>query len=476
MNSPVIYWFRQDLRLEDLPALEAAATDSKLIPVYILDDDAAGDWAPGAASRWWLHRSLAALADDIAERGGKLILLKGDSGDHLARLAAQAGADTVYCSRRIEPWAREQERAVAETLSEQGVRLRVHPGSLLFEPEAVVKGDGEPYQVFTPYWRACRSQPEPPAPRPAPDDVDWYESGLDSDSLDKWQLLPQQPNWAASWDDYWQPGAEGAAQKLHSFLSGPLADYADGRDRPASDSTSRLSPHLQFGEISPRTVWQMAREAEQDPALSGQAEKFLSELGWREFSHYLLWHWPDLPHAPFKPAFEKFPWQQSDTALAAWQQGRTGYPLVDAGMRELWATGYMHNRVRMVTASFLTKHLRLHWRLGADWFWDTLVDASLANNSASWQWVAGSGADAAPYFRIFNPIIQGEKFDPDGDYVRRWVPELKDLPDRFLNRPWEASPEVLEQAGVILGEQYPQPLVEHKAAREAALAAYESIR
>lgn len=479
MTSPIIFWFRQDLRLRDHPGLSAAAaTGRPVLPLFILDHDSPGDWRPGGASRWWLHHSLAALDADLRARyGDGLLLRQGKAADVLAELCESAGADTVYCTRRYEPWAAGLEESLHTRLETAGIDFRRYPGTLLFEPGSILNQAGEPFKVFTPFWRHCLRQPEPPMPRPAPEKLDLLQHSLPGEPLEDWQLTPRRPDWASEWPQLWQPGAEGAGDRLQAFLAETVEDYDAGRNHPAREATSRLSPHLHCGEISPRMVWHAARNASRErPALADEVNKFLSELGWREFAYHLLHFFPDLPEAPFKTRFKAFPWRRGKNALRAWQQGQTGYPVVDAGMRQLWQTGYMHNRLRMVTASFLTKHLLLHWRHGEDWFWDTLVDADLANNAAGWQWVAGSGADAAPYFRIFNPVTQGQKFDADGDYVRRWVPELRELPDKYLHRPFEAPAEVLEAAGVTLGDTYPQPIVEHKAAREAALAAYEEVR
>jgi deoxyribodipyrimidine photo-lyase len=477
MDSPIIYWFRQDLRLQDLPGLAAAAASGvPVIPCYILDDAAPGDWAPGAASRWWLHHSLAALAGEISELGGTLVLRSGDTRSHLEQLIADSGARAVYCSRQYEPWAAGLERELHQSLANEGVTFKRYPGTLIHEPEHISNQSGQPFRVFTPFWRKCRSViPAPPGPA-LNAEVCWFDAPLDSDILEDWSLAPEDPDWAAHWPRWWRPGSGGAREKLRHFLEEGLDNYAEGRDHPALDCTTRLSPHLHFGEISPRQVWQTVLEAAVSaPALDQQVEKFLSELGWREFSHHLLHHFPDMSDQAFKPQFRQFPWIADEHKLRSWQRGQTGYPMVDAGMRELWQTGYMHNRVRMIVASFLTKHLLIHWRVGAKWFWDTLVDADLANNSCGWQWVAGSGADASPYFRIFNPVLQGKKFDVRGEYIRRWVPELKELPDRYLCRPWEAPEAVLLQAGVTLGDSYPHPLVQHEYAREAALSAYASL-
>ena len=476
-SAPIIYWFRQDLRLHDLPGLcAAAATGQPVLPVYLLDDDAAGERAPGAASRWWLHGSLAALAAEISETGGRLYLRRGDTLALLEELCKRTGASAVYCSRQYEPWAVALEERLHEALGAKGVTVRRYPGTLLFEPGSVLTQSGEPYKVFTPFWRACRKATPPKAPLERPASVNWQAPPDDGDNLKDWQLRPRQPDWAANWGDYWEPGSAGAHRRLQRFLEEAVDCYADDRDRPDRDGTSRLSPHLHAGDISPRTVWDAAQRVARGHGAAAKAvDKFLAELGWREFSYQLLSFFPTLGEKNFKADFDAFPWADDPEGLAAWQRGRTGYPLVDAGLRELWATGYMHNRVRMVAASFLTKHLRVHWREGEAWFWDTLVDADMANNCAGWQWVAGSGADAAPYFRIFNPVAQGEKFDPDGAYVRHWVPELAQLPDKYLNKPWEAPASVLRDAGVELDKDYPAPIVEHKAARQAALDAYGEI-
>jgi deoxyribodipyrimidine photo-lyase len=478
MTAPIIYWFRNDLRVDDLPGLAAAlAAGGPVIPCYVLDDESPGQWRAGSASRWWLHHSLSSLQSDISDLGGSLLLLSGDTREALPRLVADSGAAAVYCSRQYEPWAAQLEQDLHQRLSAGGVELRRYPGTLLFEPEAISNQSGLPFRVFTPFWRSCRRL-APAACQPGPTaKAHWYRGTLPCEDLDDWALTPANPDWAADWHQWWQPGSEGARRKLQRFFAHGIEGYSEGRDHPSLDCTTRLSPHLHFGELSPRAVWHAAlSQAADSPALDSQVEKFLSELGWREFSYHLMHHFPDIPERAFNPSFAEFPWIEDDNKLRAWQRGQTGYPIVDAGMRELWQTGYMHNRVRMITASFLTKHLLIHWRQGAAWFWDTLLDADLANNSCSWQWVAGSGADAAPYFRIFNPILQGKKFDAGGDYLRRWVPELAELPDRYLNSPWEAPADVLGNAGINLGTSYPLPIVDHPSARESALAAYAMIR
>jgi deoxyribodipyrimidine photo-lyase len=476
-KRPVIYWFRQDLRLTDLPGLQAAvATGRPVLPCYIYDTETPGAWAPGAASRWWLHHSLASLSSDIAALGGELLIRRGSAANCLQELAEEIDAAAIHCSRAYEPWAANLERTLHEGCQPRGRDFRRFGGSLLFEPENIHNQAGKPFKVFTPFWKNCLQQVEPLPPVMLDPEIRFCASGAGL-ALEDLGLLPRDPDWASHWTDLWQPGEAGAQQRLAVFLAQGIQDYSEGRNHPSRETTSRLSPHIHFGEISPRQIWHAARKAAASgPELEQQADKFLSEMGWREFSAHLLFHFPTLPEAPFKPHFEKFPWLGSPAALEAWQKGQTGYPIVDAGMRELWQTGYMHNRVRMIVASFLTKHLLIPWRAGENWFWDTLVDADLASNASGWQWVAGSGADASPYFRIFNPTLQGERFDADGDYVRRWVPELAGLPNRYLHQPEAAPAQVLADAGVEPGVDYPLPLVNHKEAREAALAAYGSIR
>lgn len=478
----VIYWFRKDLRLNDLPSLKAACADGKrVIPVYIHDDVNAGDWAMGSASRWWLHHSLDSLSQSLADAGNALHIFEGDTLAVLPKIAQQVGASSIYCSRCHEPWAAALEVTVHQAGESSGFDVKRYPGSLLFEPENILNQAGLPFKVFTPFWKACLRSGEPAPSLPAPTSLPIIAANrkdiAGEITLEQLQLLPQQPNWAAGWDEHWQPGEAGARKKLDVFLKQAIKNYSEGRNHPATESTSRLSAHLHFGEISPRQVWHAAAQKRfESPELSDELNKFLSEMGWREFSHHLLHHFPHIPEKPFKPVFDNFPWLGSRAALKAWQQGQTGYPIVDAGMRELWQTGYMHNRVRMIVASFLTKHLLIPWRAGENWFWDTLVDADLANNASGWQWVAGSGADASPYFRIFNPTLQGQKFDKHGDYVRAWVPELAAVPDKYLHEPITAPQGILYNAGVELGVTYPLPIVDHKDARQAALSAYGTLK
>ncbi len=471
MSEPAILWFRQDLRLADHPALSAVA-DRPILPVYILED---GAWAPGGAARWWLHHSLASLGRDLAARGVPLVLLRGDPRRLVPELAARIGAREVHAGRRTEPAGRRCDAETHAALEAAGARLVLHRTALLHEPHQVRTGSGTPYGVYTPFSRNVFGLLEGLAPAlPAPDALAAAAGAPEGLALDALALLPRapEPDWAAGFHDHWQPGEAGATARLAAFLDHGLAGYADRRNDPgAAWGTSGLSPHLHLGEISPRQVWHAAR------ARGGKGlETFLKELLWREFSHHLLWHRPEMPEAPLRADFAAFPWQPDDTLLRAWQRGRTGYPIVDAGMRQLWQTGWMHNRVRMITASFLVKHLLQPWQAGEAWFWDTLVDADLAANSASWQWVAGCGADAAPYFRIFNPVLQGEKFDPTGAYVRRWCPELAALPDRFIHKPYEAPEILLRGARITLGREYPAPVVDLAAGRARALAAFAAIK
>ncbi|MEO3430641.1 deoxyribodipyrimidine photo-lyase [Pelagibius sp. CAU 1746] len=477
MPGPSLVWFRQDLRLADNPALAAAAErGAPILPLFILDEEAAGAWPPGGAARWWLHHSLAALSEDLKRLGAPLCLRRGKAAEVLPKLVKETGAGAVFWNRCYEPFAVERDKALKADLGAAGVEARSFNGNLLVEPWELKTGQGEPYKVFTPFWKALLAAGAPAAALPRPKTLESL-ADVRSDALNDWGLLPVKPDWAGGLKETWTPGEKGAAGRLRGFLDDAAADYPAGRDRPDLPGTSRLSPHLHWGEISPCQVWQATRHAVDAGRLNdGAAMAFLRQLGWRDFSHNLLFHWPDFPERPWREAFSAFPWLDDDAAFRAWCRGRTGYPIVDAGLRELWATGWMHNRVRMIAASFLIKDLLIPWQRGEAWFWDTLVDADLANNAAGWQWVAGCGADAAPYFRIFNPVTQGEKFDPKGTYIRRWVPEISGLPDNLLHKPWEASKEELKKAGIALGETYPQPLVDHKAARARALAGYEEVK
>ena len=477
--APIIVWFRQDLRLNDNAALAAAAAaGAPLVPVYVLDDETSGNWAMGAASRWWLHQSLKSLDADLRKRGSQLILARGPASSVLADLAQEIGASAIFWSRSYEPWAARLESKIQRDLEGAGVRCRRFSGTLLFEPEDIKSGSGQPFKVFTPFYKACLDAITPAQPNKAPTSIHRVPDGIDSDQLEAWQLQPQKPDWSAGIAAAWTPGEKGATKRLAAFVDGILAKYEKNRDVPGIDGTSRLSPHLHFGEITPRQVWNAVASAAdaKNGRLDADAECFLRQIIWREFSNHLLFHWPHFPEKPFRPEFLKFPWRDDARLLEAWQKGHTGYPIVDAGMRELWTTGWMHNRVRMIVASFLVKHLLIPWQEGARWFWDTLVDADLANNSASWQWVAGSGADAAPYFRIYNPVLQAKKFDPQGAYVKAWVPELSKLPHTRIHEPWKASEKVQEKARIKIGETYPEPIVDLADGRRRALEAYEAVK
>lgn len=465
----VMMWFRRDLRLADNEALHAAAAVADELIPFFCDGTGDDEWDTGAASRWWLHQSLSKLAVELERQGSKLIVARGGSRLALQQAVAHYKPDFVYCNRRYEP----AQQSLEADLMASGIPLKAFAGALLREPGAVKTGSGTSYEVFTPYWRVFLKQPDfdralpppkalPPLPR-APKDF----AGVTIEDL---QLLPAIP-WDAGLTATWAPGETSARQAVDTFLASAVKDYEAGRDLPAISGTSRLSPHLAFGEISPRALWHMMlKPFAQSASVPTGVSAYLRQLIWREFAYQLLVHHPQSPDRALRPKFEAFPWRARgsvyDRHLAAWKAGQTGYPLVDAGMRELWHTGWMHNRVRMVVASFLVKHLLIPWQEGARWFWDTLVDADLANNTFGWQWSAGSGADAAPYFRVFNPVLQGKKFDPDGDYVRHWVPELRALATKHLHAPWTAQHPP---------PSYPRPIVDHDAARLSALKAYDRL-
>jgi deoxyribodipyrimidine photo-lyase len=461
------------LRLGDNPALHAAAaTGAPVIPVFILDEQTAGEWSLGEASRWWLHHSLRALNETLQ---GRLLILRGSARNEIEALAAGNGAEAVYWNRCYEPSRIVADRELKSSLQQRGIKVRSFNGSLLFDPTIVAKADGTPYRVFTPFYRKGCLENAPPVgdPLPAPTELPLFNSapGL---TIDELQLLPKL-HWADAFAGLWSPGEVGARERLSSFLAEGVAHYKEGRNRPDKENVSRLSPHLHFGEISPRQVWQATESRSKVTGFDENIDHFRSELGWREFSYYLLYHFPDIVDSNLQRKFDRFPWHDDEASLRRWQRGLTGYPIVDAGMRELWQTGYMHNRVRMIVGSFLVKNLLIDWRHGARWFWDTLLDADLANNSASWQWVAGSGADAAPYFRIFNPVTQGKKFDPDGSYVRKYIPELAKLANNWIHNPWEAPESELLHANIRLDHDYPRPIVELAKSRQRALAAFKSL-
>jgi deoxyribodipyrimidine photo-lyase len=475
-TTTTIVWFREDLRIADNPALAAAAFAGAVVPLYILDEGP-GIRPLGGAARWWLDKSLRALDADLAALGAPLVLRRGDPADILGALARETGAGAVVWNRLYDPAAVARDSALTAALRSQGLEVASYNASLLVEPWEARTGAGQPYRVFTPFWRAVWPLAEAAArPLPRPAALTPHASPAASERLEAWRLQPSAPDWSAGFSS-WRPGEAGAQARLDTFLARAAGAYGEQRDLPGLESTSRLSPHLRFGEIGPRQVWAAARMAQ----LAGEAaetgiEAFLRELGWREFNRHLQHHFPALPDEGFDPRFAAFAWVEDDDGLARWRRGLTGYPIVDAGMRELWTTGWMHNRVRMIAASFLVKDLLIHWKHGESWFWDTLLDADLSNNIGGWQWVAGLGADAAPYFRVFNPTLQGEKFDPAGDYVRRWVPELARLPRACIHQPWRGDQGVLAAAGVTLGRDYPHPIVDHAAARNRAPAAYEGLR
>lgn len=471
-----LVWLRRDLRLGDHPALAAAVAESDaMLPVYVHAPDEEKPWTAGAASCWWLHRSLADLDRRLRERGSRLVLAAGASHTTLIELARKSGAGAVYWNDLYEPAARRRDDRVERALTRAGIEVRRFNDRLLHHPATVRTQQGGPYQVFTPFWRslsAATVAPPVPAPRRLKPPSRW-PGALRLGAL---ALDPGHP-WTAKLESCWRPGEPAATARLRGFCRARVTGYGRARDALAGAATSRLSPHLHFGELSPRQVWHAVQASRAEhPARSTDTQAFLRQLAWRDFAHHMLYHFPHTDREPLRTGFSQFPWRRSSRLLKAWQRGRTGYPLVDAGMRELWATGSMHNRARMVVASFLVKNCLIHWREGTRWFWDTLVDADLANNSLGWQWVAGSGPDAAPYFRVFNPIVQGRKFDPDGTYIARWVPELRPLPVEFRHEPWRLPTELQKRFGFRPGRDYPRPVVDYAESRAAALAAYRETR
>ena len=482
MPPVTLVWFRRDLRLDDNPALAAAAARGPIVPLFIWAPEEEHPWEPGAASRWWLHGSLCRLAESLAAKGTPLLVRGGPSLDTLRSVAEEYGVTHVCWNRCYEPAIVARDTTIKQAIQADGLEAESFNGGLLYEPLKVKTKQGTPYQVFTPFWKSLMASDEPDTPRPGPRKL--HAAAAVSHrkpanlSIDSLGLLPS-INWDATMRETWTPGEAGGKKTLQAFLATGLGDYGDERDRPDHRGTSRLSPYLHFGEISPRRVWHAAREAAGGrpvAQLTGSAEVFLREIGWREFASHLLFHFPHTTDAPLRENYAKFPWVRDPVGLRAWQQGHTGYPVVDAGMRQLWQTGWMHNRVRMIVASFLVKDLRVSWLAGAKWFWDTLVDADLAANTLGWQWAAGCGADAAPYFRIFNPTSQGKKFDPEGRYVGRYVPELAGLPAAVIHQPEVVAPSQLAAAGVTLGTNYAEPIVNHAEARQQALAALATLK
>ncbi|NNU16392.1 deoxyribodipyrimidine photo-lyase [Parvularcula sp. ZS-1/3] len=476
-NKPSLVWLREDLRFDDNPALrEAADRDAPTAILYILDDETPGDFKLGGAQRWWLHYSLKALVEDVDKFGGTLILRRGDASELLPEVAKEIGAGAIFWNRRYMSWQIEQDKALKEALTDD-YEVKSFNGRLLNEPWEICTKSGGPYKVYTPYWKQVQ-QRDVRDPLPKVQKLDVLSDSPKSDKLEDWDLLPTKPDWAEGFGPVWTPGERGARKRWLAWLKTEGAEnYGEQRNRPDCDNTSRMAPHIHFGEISAVTMYREMQDkiAEREiPSDAGQT--FLSEIAWREFSYNLVFHFPKMFEKPLMEKFEAFNWNDDDDAFTAWTKGQTGYPIVDAGMRQLWTEGHMHNRVRMIVGSFLVKDLLVDWRRGMDWFWDTLVCADPASNTASWQWVAGCGADASPFFRVFNPVSQGEKFDPNGDYVRRHVPELKDMPKKHIHAPWDAPRDVLAKAGVKLGETYPKPIVDHGERRKEALARYQDIK
>ena len=471
-----LVWFRIDLRLADNPALQAAVKRGAVVPVFIHAPEEAAPWSPGGASNWWLHQSLQSLDKSLRGLGSRLIFRRGPTLETLRALLKETGATAVFWNRRYEPAMIARDKEIKASLRAEGVEAESFNAALVHEPWTIQNQSGKPFQVFTPYWKHCLAKPDPAEPLPAPRKLVAPDHWPKSLELGELELEPK-IKWAEGMRAAWEPGEAGARTQLKKFLAAAFANYTNDRNRPDLTGTSRLSPHLHFGEISPRQMWHAVRQHGEDKGMSTwRSSQFLAEVGWREFAHHLLYHFPHTPTEPLRADFKKFPWRKDAAFLKAWQKGQTGYPIVDAGMRELWTTGWMHNRVRMIVASFLVKDLLLSWTEGARWFWDTLVDADLAQNTSGWQWTAGCGADSAPYFRVFNPISQGEKFDPQGDYVRKWCPELGKLPNNWLHQPWQAPPDILARAGVVLGRDYPEPIVSHAIAREVALEAFAKLK
>ena len=467
-----IVWFRRDLRLQDNAALSAAISrDGGVIPVFIVSPEDEGSL--GAPSRWWLDKSLRSLSGSLEKAGSRLIIRAGRAERILPKLVEETNATSVIMNRRYEPATNARDERIMNALEAEGIVVSAFNDSLLFDPSVVRNRTGGPYRVFTPYWKRLLEMGDPglpmPTTKPIPAPSQWPESA----NLDDLGLVRQGDD-GDGWGKYWQPGETSALKTFKRFLQDGIHDYSDRHNLPGENGTSRLSPHLHFGEISPRRVWHDIRKSNELGDDQG-SNPYLRQLVWREFSYYLLHHFPESVRAPLRKPFESFPWRDDMDGLEAWKNGLTGYPLVDAGMRELSATGWMHNRVRMVAASFLVKHLMIHWLEGAKWFMEKLVDADLANNTMGWQWTAGSGADAAPYFRVFNPVLQGTRFDRNGEYVRKWVPELAALPDRYIHCPWKAPEDVVTSAGVEIGRDYPACVVDHDFARARALNAYDSL-
>ena len=478
-----IVWFRRDLRLTDNPALDAALQSCRtIIPLYIYNPDDEAPWEPGAASRWWLHHSLSNLCQELRQRSNRLVIERGEVGVVLRRMINKHNVTHLFWNRLYDPRVVERDRVIQEAFKSDRIHCQSFNATLLIEPWTIANRSGLPFRVFTPFWNRCQqllASIDHPIPGPA--NLPPQPKGIDSLRLQSLELLPGH-SWDGGLASTWHPGEAGALDKLRNFLDTRLTEYITAREIPGRAGTSRLSPHLHFGEIGPRQILHALSAATTESADhtgNDSAISYLRELGWREFAHHLICHFPETHHSPLNPKFHHFPWswrENSPETLSAWQNGETGIPIVDAGMRELWHTGWMHNRVRMIVASLLTKNLGLHWLEGARWFWDTLVDANLANNTLGWQWTAGCGADAAPFFRIFNPVRQGERFDPKGDYVRRWIPELAAVPNKHIHAPWLANKRLLINSGIELGKSYPQPIIDLKSSRQQALSHWHRIK
>ncbi|MEM6811930.1 MAG: deoxyribodipyrimidine photo-lyase [Pseudomonadota bacterium] len=477
-NKTAIVWFRNDLRLSDHPALHAAHEGGyQIVPLFILDDDNAGEHKIGAAHRVWLHHSLQSLDKSLSNN---LVFEKGDAHKIISELVEKTGAEAVFWNRCYEAWAIERDKKIKSDLDEKGVRVESFNGTLLWEPWTITNQSGDFYKVFTPFYRkGCLNAEPPRQPLAKPSNLTLSNTDNLGCKIEDLDLLPdpKEGHWPEDMMSHWGIGEDGAKERLDTFLDGELKGYKEGRNHPSWNNISRLSPYLKWGEISPNTVWYAAKERGTAEGWEKDRDHFLSELGWREFSYNLLYHFPRLKWDNMQEKFNDFPWSEEDNQqLEDWKYGRTGYPIVDAGMRQLYETGYMHNRLRMIVGSFLVKNMLTHWHKGEEWFWDCLVDGDPASNTASWQWIAGCGADAAPYFRIFNPILQSKKFDEDGEFIRQYVPELKDVPSEHIHSPWEAPQGILEMAGVTLGKDYPKPMMMHSDARNRAMDAYQSIK
>jgi len=479
-SEPItLLWFRRDLRISDHAPLNAALKKYKetkhkekgatILPLYVLDNHSPNITKYGSASLWWLHHSLEVLINSLANKGSKLLLRSGPTVDVIRELLSEINIESIYFHHSVLPGEGDIETDLAELCQQRKIECKRFKGELLFEPKNIATASGTPYKVFTPFWRTCLSQTRPSKPIATPKAIPGPKRFPKTETLESWELLPKKPNWAAEFNELWQPGEEHVSDVLDVFIKDPIASYKKMRDYPSIKGTSKISPYLSFGNISIRELWHKVEGHE-------GADFYQRELGWREFCYHLISHWPEMIEEPFQEKFKNFTWEENEEFLKAWQQGKTGYPIIDAAMRQLWQTGWMHNRLRMVVGSFLVKNLRLHWHHGATWFWDTLLDADLANNTGGWQWVAGTGADAAPYFRIFNPVTQSEKFDKDGVFIREFVPELSNIPQKYIHNPSSAPKEVLKEAGVTLGKTYPKAIVDLKTSRQVALDAYTNLQ